>query len=135
VEVRVIVCGSRDWEGIQAEQRIADVMFVVEMLARVLGVPLQVVHGGCPTGADAIVDRWARRRDHEVLVYEAQWATLGKAAGPRRNAIMTQDGADLCIAFLRNNSRGTMNMVGSARYHRIPTFIVDWNEKEDETVQ
>jgi hypothetical protein len=130
--VRVIVCGSRDWEGILAEQRIADVMFVVEMLARVLNSPLQVVHGGCPTGADASVDRWARRRDHEVIVYEAQWATLGKAAGPARNAIMAQGGADLCIAFLRNNSRGTMNMVGWTRARRIPTFIVDWDEKEDE---
>jgi hypothetical protein len=126
--MRVIVCGSRNWEGFWAEYRIGEVMAGVEELAVVLGSPLQIVHGGCPTGADAIVDRWAWRRDHEVHIFEAHWDKYGKAAGPLRNSNMAYGGGDLCIGFLRDNSRGTIDMTAKAKAAKIPTFIIPWDE-------
>jgi hypothetical protein len=128
----VIVCGSRSWEGILGTQRIGKVMLAVEMLAEALGSPLQVVHGNCPSGADAIVDRWARRRGYEPILYHALWGQAGKGAGLIRNTDMANGGGDLCIGFLRDNSRGTLDMTSKARAAGIPTFIVDWIEKDEE---
>lgn len=131
--MRVIVCGSRNWEGIWATQRIHDVMLALEILAKAVGTKLEIVHGGCPTGADAIADRWARRRDYEPIVFEADWAHLGKAAGPVRNSTMALAGGDICVGFLRDNSRGTIDMLGKARKYGMATFVVDWNDKDDDT--
>jgi hypothetical protein len=128
--MRVIVCGSRDWEGIWATERINKIMLAVDILARALGSKLEVIHGGCPTGADAIVDRWARRRDVPVKVWEADWGAYGKAAGPLRNSAMALGGADLCIGFLKDNSQGTIDMTEKAKHRKIPTFIVDWEQEE-----
>lgn len=128
--MRVIVCGSRDWTGIWATSRIHDVMVALEVLAQALGQKLEIVHGGCPTGADAIVDRWARRRDYEPVIFEAAWSELGRAAGPLRNSNMARAGGDICVGFLKDNSSGTIDMTGKAKKYGITTFTVDWEGHE-----
>lgn len=124
--MRVIVCGSRDWEGIEPAERIHRVLTACEIMANVLQSPFQLIHGGCPTGADAIADRWARRRGYEPMVYGAKWDEYGPAAGPIRNSNMALGGADLCIGFLKDNSRGTIDMTEKAKAQKIPTFIIKW---------
>lgn len=126
--LRVLVCGSRTWSGIAASDHIHRVMGRVEALAVSLGQKLEVAHGGCPSGADAIVDAWARRRGYEPIVHKAQWDVYGRAAGPLRNAQMAEQGADLCLAFLRDSSPGTLDMISSAEAHKIPTFVIKWEE-------
>ena len=83
--MRILVTGSRDWEGPWAEGRIHAVLRALENLYNTVTVNLVdqfiIVHGGCPTGADAIADRWARRRWYEPEVHDADWAHLGKSAG------------------------------------------------------
>lgn len=123
--MRIIFCGSRDWEGIEPAERIHRVLVACEIMATALSSPLQIVHGGCPTGADAIVDRWARRRGYEVIVYEANWWGHG------RNARVALDGGDLCIGFLKGDSRGTIDMTERAKAQRIPTFIIDWDQGDE----
>lgn len=127
--MRVIVCGSRNWEGIWATERIHRVLLAVELLAGTLNSPLQIVHGNCPSGADAIADRWARRRGYEPVVFDADWSQYGKAAGPMRNTTMGLAGGDMCIGFLRDASRGTLDMLGKAEKYGIPAFVVDWEEE------
>ncbi len=128
--MRVIVTGSRDWEGFSAESRVYMILGRVQDLAHVLGQKLTIVHGDCPTGADACTDRWARRRDGsvELELHPADWAKWGKSAGPARNRHMIDLGADMCIAFLRNDSGGTMGTISLARQFGIPTFVVPWEE-------
>lgn len=126
--MRVLFTGSRNWEGGIAEQRIWFILQKLEDLSVALGSQFVIVHGGCPSGADAVVDRWARRRDYEPEVHPADWATHGKAAGPIRNVEMVTDGADLCIGFLRDGSRGTKDCLTVARVAGIPTFTIHWNQ-------
>lgn len=78
----LLVFGSRKWTArAPIEACLAG--------ARKYGVT-RVVHGGCE-GADTIADEadlelgWPR---HEVIVFPADWATHGKAAGPLRNRAM-----------------------------------------------
>lgn len=129
--MRVIVCGSRDWEGILAESQIQDVLKSVQEMTKLIHSPLVIRHGGCPIGADAIADRWARRRGYEPEVFKADWATYRRAAGPFRNSSMAKAGADMCLAFLRGDSSGTLDMVAKARIERIPTFVIPWEEADE----
>lgn len=104
-DLRVLVTGSRTWtDGALIEQALS-------MLLDDIG-PFTLVHGACPRGADALADRWARRYPGRVRVerYPAAWWRYGRSAGPARNAVMVHTGHyALCVAFIRDHSRGATN--------------------------
>jgi hypothetical protein len=114
---RVLITGSRDWN---------DELTIESALAMAVyqKVPATIVHGACPTGADAIASQWTRA--HRVIglteeMHPAHWRWHGRAAGPRRNAEMVNLGADICLAFIRNGSRGASHTAGLAEQAGIPT--------------
>lgn len=128
--MRVLVTGSRDWTGVYGEARIYMVLNMVLALCEVLGQKLTIVHGDGP-GADQTIDAWAVRRDDSGVTVErwpAPWA-MGKYAGPVRNGQMVGQGADMCIGFLKNASKGTTGTLLLAREAGIPTFTVHWAEE------
>lgn len=109
--MRVLITGSRnwsDWLAIEAELR---------ALAEV-DPDITVVHGDA-RGADRVAGRLARELGLSVEHHPAKWdvhdekcpphhdgqATC-KRAGFRRNAEMVALGADICLAFIRDGSRG-----------------------------
>ncbi len=117
---RILVTGSRDWPDADAICSALD--------AAVQAIPphtrdVWLVVGDCPTGADRIAYQWARAARLTVDSFEADWASHGKAAGPRRNAEMVASGADLCLAFIRNGSRGASHTVALARRAGIPVQL------------
>ncbi len=120
--MRVIICGSRDWSDHRAIQDILSGY-------RQFDQEVTIVHGGCPSGADAIADAIARGFGLTVEVHPADWGTHGKVAGPRRNLEMAKLGADMCWAFKNGfnwnlSKGGTENMVLCASKCGIPTFVV-----------
>lgn len=124
--MRVIITGSRDWEGRLAESRICLVLNHLEQLAGALESPLVIVHGGCPRGADAIVDRWARRRDYEPEVHAPDFSLKGDPM-PARNIYMIHKGADMFIGFIRNGSPGTLDCLNKALEAGIPAYAILWD--------
>lgn len=99
---RVLVTGSRDWP------KPADVFTALNDAQRqAKGRLLVVVHGACPTGADAHARQWARARQGqgEAVIedaHRANWrpgGVLDRSAGFRRNAEMVAAGADIALAF------------------------------------
>ena len=84
---------------------------------------LTVVHGDCPTGIDKGADVVARRMGFTVEPHPADWAKLGKRAGPMRNQAMVDLGADLCLAFPMGESRGTRDCMRRAEAAGIPVEI------------
>jgi hypothetical protein len=93
---RVLVTGSRNWAD---SERIArELAATAENMAGRRSVVL--VHGACPTGADAIAAREALALGWETEPHPADWTAWGRAAGVRRNAEMVALGADACLAFL-----------------------------------
>lgn len=124
---RVLVTGSRDWSNVP---RVIGhtVNAAIMMWVRQPGRRVVFVHGGCPTGVDAAVDRiLTLNRDESwaalctVERHPARWASLGRSAGPRRNAEMVAAGADVCLAFIRNGSRGATHCADLAEKAGIPT--------------
>ena len=116
---RVLVTGSRTWRDRAA---------VTDALDGLLAEhgALTVVHGACPTGADAMAHKWAlngRMILRTAAVSEPHppdWQRHGKRAGVVRNAEMVALGADVCLAFIRDSSPGASNCALLARRAGIP---------------
>lgn len=133
--MKILTAGSRTWEGIWGEWRIQVVLNRLLLTAAALDSPLRLMNGACPQGADAIVKRWADRRLVPLDEFPAEWLKYGNRAGLMRNEYMVNLGADMCVAFLRNNSRGTQNTIDLARAVGIPTFVVPWIPSREETLE
>lgn len=125
--MKVLTAGSRNWEGIWGEWRVQTVLSRLLLTAAALDSPLRLMNGACPQGADAIVKRWADRRLVPLDEFPAEWLKYGKRAGPIRNEYMVSLGADMCVAFLRDGSKGTQGTIDLARAAKIPTFPIPWS--------
>jgi hypothetical protein len=64
----------------------------------------EFVNGGCPTGIDKYCNDW-----FTSTIFEADWDTHGKAAGPIRNRQMAEYG-DALLLIWDGESRGSKNM-------------------------
>jgi YspA, cpYpsA-related SLOG family len=112
--MRVLVTGSRDWWDWEA------VFGTLADLAREHHGQVVVVHGAAHSGADHFADMAARSLGLTPEPHPADWATHNRRAGPIRNAEMVALGADLCLAFIRNGSRGATHCAGLAEKAGIP---------------
>lgn len=114
--MRILVTGSRDWTDPEC---VEDAIMYETLHSE---PPYMIVHGACPTGADAHADRVAHEYvDLMVERHPADWKTHGKAAGFRRNAEMVALGADICLAFIKNGSKGATHTADLAEKAGIPT--------------
>lgn len=121
---RILVTGSRTWtDDLAIGAALAD------LTRGHAGVV--VVHGGA-RGADASAARWAARKGHTVEEHLADWEGCGKRAGMIRNAAMVKAGADLCVAFIRDNSRGATACAEMARAAGIRTVVITWEQRGEE---
>ena len=130
--LRVLITGSRAWTD---ERTLTSALAARANAAGPTG--MVVVHGGCPTGADDLADRWVTRNRHlfpglTVERHPAQWTAEGRAAGPLRNTRMVALGADVCLAFPLNASIGTRDCMRKAMAAGIK--VVDHEPKPDDTL-
>lgn len=124
--MRVLVTGSRRWTDAEAVHAALDAIVTTAG-----GREVVVVHG-CAKGVDMIADRWVRdrqlRRGWRVHVerHPADWKLHGRSAGFKRNVAMVRKGADICLAFILDGSRGATGCAHLAEDHGIRTerFLV-----------
>lgn len=115
----ICVTGSRTWID-------------VPLLELVLGHYLlastgdHALHVGDARGADAIAQSFAQQNGKNVRVYRADWDTLGRSAGIRRNVQMLAEAKPrLLLAFrVGPSSRGTDHCISEARARNIPTIVI-----------
>lgn len=104
--MRILVCGGRDYN------RIAELNACLNTLKDKYG-EIILIQGGAK-GADWLARLWARANGVRCEQYNADWIKHGKAAGPKRNQWMIDDGKpDLFIAF--PGGKGTADMVSRLR--------------------
>lgn len=112
--MRILITGSRDWDD---RDRLWGAL---NEAASEHGVTL--VSGACPSGADLMAEEWAEcQPDVTIERHPAEWDKYGKSAGFRRNAEMVNLGADICLAFVRNGSRGATHTANLAQKAGIQT--------------
>ena len=147
--MRILVTGSRSWTDrytimtaierptIDAFSRGDTVLVIHGDAGGADRIARNVVRGwhadGWPIDEHAMPAKWAEcapdcpphRRTRAVGV-----ATYCPTAGHRRNAEMVNLGPDLCLAFVRDNSRGATNCIGLAQAAGIPTVRIDWDDRD-----
>lgn len=111
--MKTIIAGARDFDD-------PDVF-----LRGMRAVPWSIteVVSGCAKGADTMGECWAEANNLPCAKFPADWETMGRAAGPIRNAQMAKYGEAL-VAFLPPESKGTKNMVEQAKKQNLPVFII-----------
>lgn len=114
---RILVCGSRDWSDAEIVKRRLDEF----------DRDSTVIHGGC-RGADKIAGEVAEMMGMRVEVYTADWEAHGKAAGPRRNQKMLDEGKPTVVIAFHDDiarSKGTSDMISRAKKSGLTTEIID----------
>jgi hypothetical protein len=111
---RILVTGSRDWDDEET------IYYALRDDVPFLDRQPVVVHGTAK-GADSIADAAARALRYRVERHPANWQINGKRAGFIRNAHMVNLGADICLAFIRNGSRGASHTAALAEQAGIET--------------
>ncbi len=144
-----LVCGGRDFGKIPRrsdplyEAKWAERRFVMAELQRIYGTqawyqderghyqPLKItIIAGGASGVDEIAVFWAITNWCEHKEYRAKWTEEGKAAGPRRNQRMLDEGKpSLVIAF--PGGKGTANMIRLAEQAGVETLIVPYEQAGD----
>lgn len=118
-KIKVLVTGSRTWGDVH------QVYWAFRNWWEEAGQPEKplLISGACPKGADALAELVWERNGWPVQRFPAQWELHGKAAGFIRNEQMVYEIPDICIAFIRDESKGATHTVRLAEKHGIPTVI------------
>lgn len=107
--MRLLVCGGRDFAN--------EEMFEVNMNRLDEDRKITCIIEGGATGADTMAREWAERNGRNREQYPM--GPGGGLAGPIRNRAMLDKGKpDKVLAF--PGGRGTMDMVGQARWFGVP---------------
>ena len=84
-----------------------------------------VVSGGAD-GVDSYAEDAAKEAGLKTDIYHADWAKLGRRAGPVRNEQIVAN-ADQVVAFWDGESRGTCNCLVNALRAGLPIEVFDAN--------
>ena len=104
--MRVLCCGGREFLD---REMLAATLDRIHQERR-----FSLLIAGGARGADMMAEEWARTVGLPCTVYQADWAGLGRKAGPIRNQQMLDEGQpELVVAF--PGGRGTADMVRRAR--------------------
>lgn len=110
--MRVIIAGGRDFH---------DYGVLLDAIIE-CNFNIQTVVSGGAKGVDALGERYAEAADVPLKLYPADWERHGRAAGPIRNAMMAEN-ADALIAIWDGKSRGTKNMIETARKRGLIVYV------------
>jgi hypothetical protein len=110
--MKVLVCGGRGYDDVDHVYRVLDAIHTLR--------PITCIIEGGAEGADYLACRWSAARGlDEHQRFSADWNCDGRAAGPKRNQKMLDDGKpDLVVAF--PGGRGTADMVRRAEASGVP---------------
>lgn len=122
--MRILITGSRTWDDEDyIRQQLTEIKEGLTYLQKVT-----LVSGACPQGADYLCEKVAAELGWEVELHPADWGTYGRKAGFERNRIMVDLGADMCLGFIRNSSKGGSMTVKLASNKGLPTVEHSWKD-------
>ncbi len=110
MSARILVTGSPEWTD-----------FAIVEALREWKAPAAVLVEGGARGADRLAATIWRAWGLTVEEHPADWDRYGRRAGYLRNREMIAAGADVCLAFILDNSRGATHCANAAETAGIPT--------------
>lgn len=128
---RILITGSRNWPDHHSVAAAISGEIIEESNRRgidpaVMADAVTIVHGHCPTGADAFADDFSESfLGKPAKRYPADWKKHGRGAGPIRNQQMVDAGADVVLAFPQAGSRGTLDCMKRAEAAGIKVIRIE----------
>lgn len=113
--MRILITGSREWMNV-------DLIRTIFEGTKFNSAATTLVSGHC-RGADLLCERIAKELGWMIEPHEADWELFGKRAGYIRNVHMVSLGADICLAFIKDHSKGSTNTAYLSRTANIQTYI------------
>jgi hypothetical protein len=111
--IRLLVCGGRNFQ---------DRDRVFSALDRFLATwPVGLLIHGAVRGADKLAGEWAKSRGIPVRDFPADWDRYRRAAGPRRNQQMLDEGRPHGVVAFPGKV-GTPDMVDRAKAAGLPVW-------------
>lgn len=124
--MRVLVCGSRDWDD---EEIIWTILEGFDSYVD-SAAELAVIEGEC-RGADLMAKAWAVSSQVPYMRFPADWENRPRwLAGPERNQRMLEEGKpDVVLAFKDGfdptlSEGGTEDMVKRAKKAGVPVYVI-----------
>ena len=114
---RLLITGSRTWLD---RERIRKALTKVHL--KLGKQPGTLIHGGAD-GVDKIAAEIWEKLGRQTELHRPDWDRYGKRAGFIRNKAMVDSGANLCLAFIRENSKGATMCAEIADKAEILTII------------
>lgn len=118
---KVIIAGGRDFNDYELLKEKCDFFLKNKIME---GRRITIISGHA-SGADSLGERYAQEGGLQCEQHPADWKTHGKAAGFIRNAEMAAI-ADALIAFWDGKSRGTANMINTARAKGLRVAVIGY---------
>lgn len=136
---RLLETGSRYLERVDYPVVARGLGIAIFDLMQLGATEITVVHGDCPTGADAFTTEFINKIERSMLAYNlvlrlethpADWSK-GKSAGPERNKHMVSLGADLGVVFPQKKAKnaGTLGTRDLMELAGIP-YQLHWSNSE-----
>lgn len=131
--MNIIIAGSRDFDDYRLLKK--TVSDYIEKNQVDNTQQIRVVSGGAK-GADRLGECYALDNGYSVIRFQALWGVYGKSAGHRRNNEMakfvSESGSGTLIAFWDGESRGTKNMIDTARRYGLHVIVVEYEKDSEE---
>lgn len=108
---RVIIAGGRGFDNYAYLEQTMD--FLLQNIEDEI-----IIVCGEARGADALGKRYAEERGYQIRSFPPNWEKYGFGAGPIRNEDMAKY-AHALVAFWDGQSRGTRQMIETARRYRL----------------
>jgi hypothetical protein len=130
--LKIIIAGSRDFYDYDyLEKALDNVLIYLNVTVKEYQY-IEIVSGGA-TGADQLGEMYASNRGFQIKRFLPDWNKHGKKAGVLRNKQMAEyidkNGKDkFCVCFWDGESKGTKNMIETADFLHIPTYIFKYKE-------
>ncbi len=105
----IIIAGGRDFDDYSMlEQKVDQVIAKWKKPDDTV----EIVSGGA-RGADALGEKYAKKRKCKLKLFSANWEKHGKSTGYKRNKKMAKY-AGICLCFWDGKSKGTKHMIDLA---------------------
>ena len=118
--MNILVCGSRTFNDYN------------EMLNKLKSIvkPNDTIISGGAVGADSYAVLFAKEFNINYTIIKPKWSLYGKSAGFKRNIEMLDmlNTNDLVVAFIVNDSQGSMHTVKNAEQRGIKTIVYNYKK-------
>lgn len=109
----ILITGSRTWDDWETIRTALGKEYLEHEDA-------VMINGDCPQGADYMAkELW---KPLPIRLFPADWDKYGKRAGFIRNAEMVALNPDICLAFIKDNSKGATMTANLAEKAGIKTI-------------